>query len=156
VIFEGLLPAVRKKRNKSKGRFFALSLREFPSVNYREKLPVAVPIPPAPAPTAAITSAPAPATSAALAAAATPPPAAFPLGTCFIHHQRAAEKFLAVQRRDGFFRFRVVSNLGKTETARLTGKTVAQQRQGIRLNAHFRKQRSHLLFRGLERHVPNI
>jgi hypothetical protein len=47
-------------------------------------------------------------------------------------------------------------NFGETEAARLPGETIAQQRERIRLYADFSKQRLHLLFRCLEREVPNV
>lgn len=53
--------------------------------------------------------------------------AAFTLRTRFIHYQRAAQKILAVERFDGFVRFGVVANFSKTETAWLSGETIAQQ-----------------------------
>jgi hypothetical protein len=70
--------------------------------------------------------------------AATPLPAAFAASTAtaaprgwrarFIHHQGAAHECLAVQGRDGAFRFFVVLNLNKTEPPRLPGSSVAQNR----------------------------
>jgi RNase P/RNase MRP subunit POP5 len=96
-------------------------------------------------------------TTASAVAATTPAGAtAFTLRTRFIHHQRAAQKILAVKRFDGFIRFGVVANLGETETARLSRETIAQQRERIRLHANFRKQRRYLLFRGLERQITDI
>jgi hypothetical protein len=50
---------------------------------------------------------------------------AFTLGTRFIHHQRAAQKILAVERFDRFVCFGVVANFGETETARLSRETIA-------------------------------
>jgi hypothetical protein len=47
-------------------------------------------------------------------------------------------------------------NLGETETARLSSKAIAQQRQRIRLYADFGEQRLHLLFCCFEREVPNV
>jgi hypothetical protein len=63
--------------------------------------------------------------------------AAFTLRTRFIHDQRSAQKILAVERFDGFVRLGVVANFSETETARLTRKTIAQQRERIRLHANF-------------------
>jgi hypothetical protein len=82
--------------------------------------------------------------------------AAFTLRTRFIHHQRAAQKILAVERFDGFVCFGVVADFGETEAARLSRETIAQQRERIRLHTNLRKQRRYLLFRGLERQITNI
>jgi hypothetical protein len=73
------------------------------------------------------------------------------LRTCFIYNQRAAQKILAVERFDGFVCFSVVANFSETETARLSGETIAQKRERIRLHPNFRKKRRYLFFRGLER-----
>jgi hypothetical protein len=82
--------------------------------------------------------------------------AAFTLRACFIHHQRAAQKILSVERFDGFVCFGVVANFSETETAWLSRETIAQKRERIRLHANFRKQRRYLLFRGLERQITHI
>jgi hypothetical protein len=93
---------------------------------------------------------------AAVAATSAARAATFTLRTRFIHHQRAAQKILAVERFDGFVCFGVVANFGETETARLSSETIAQKRERIGLNANFRKQRRYLLFRGLERQITYI
>jgi hypothetical protein len=62
---------------------------------------------------------------------------AFTLRTRLIHDQRAAQEILAVKRFDRFICFGVVANLGETETARLPGETIAQQRERIRLDTNF-------------------
>jgi hypothetical protein len=72
--------------------------------------------------------------AAAVTTARTSAPAAFALRTRFVYDERPAEKFLAVQRRDCFFGFGVVMNLGETKPARLAGETVAKQRQRVRLH----------------------
>jgi hypothetical protein len=79
----------------------------------------------APATTAAVSSAAASATVSAAAATA----AFARLRACFIHHERAPQKFLAVERGDCFFRFGIVTNFSEAETARLACKTVAKKRQ---------------------------
>jgi hypothetical protein len=100
----------------------------------------------------------APATSAmtTASAAASGSTAAFPLRTRFIHHQRASQKILAIQRGDGLFRFAIVVNFRETETPRLPREPIAKQRQRIRLHSNFRKKRLHLLLRSLERQISHI
>jgi hypothetical protein len=51
------------------------------------------------------------------------------LGTSFIHHQRAPQEILAIESGDCLFSFRVIANFRETESARLAGKTIAQQRE---------------------------
>jgi hypothetical protein len=102
--------------------------------------------------TAAVASASATTTTAvASASAATATTAAFALRAGFIDHQSAAEKFLAVQRGDGFFGFGVVFNFCETEAAGLAGETIAKQSKRIGLNARFGKKPLHILFCSLER-----
>jgi hypothetical protein len=55
--------------------------------------------------------------------------AAFALGARLIDDERPSEKVLAVQSRNGLFRFRVVAHLSETEPARLPGKSIAKQRE---------------------------
>ena len=108
---------------------------------------------------AATASSTAPATvSAAITASPATPSAttAFSLRTSFVYYQGAAEKVFAVESCNRLLRCAVVVNLGETETARLSGKAIAQQRQRIRLYADFSKQRLHLLFCCLKREVPNV
>jgi hypothetical protein len=81
---------------------------------------------------------------------------AFTLGTRFVHDQSAAQKILAVERFDSFVRFGVVADFGETESARLSGETIAQKRERIRLHTNLRKQCCNLLFRGLERQITDI
>jgi hypothetical protein len=95
---------------------------------------------------AAITASPASATTTA----------AFSLRTSLIHYQRAPKEVFAVEGCNRLLRRAVVMNLGETETARLSGKAIAQQRQRIRLYADFGEQRLHLLFCCFERQVPNV
>jgi hypothetical protein len=89
---------------------------------------------------AAVTSAPATAssmTSAVATAAATT--ATFALRACFVDDECAAQKFPPVESRDDLFRFRIVSNFGESETARLARESIAKQRERIRLHARFGK-----------------
>jgi hypothetical protein len=92
----------------------------------------------------------------AVPTACTAAPAAFALWTRFVYHERAAEKFLTVQRGDCLFGFRIVMNFGETKTTRLAGETVAKQRQRVRLHSDFCKQRLHLLFCSLERKIAHV
>jgi len=95
-------------------------------------------------------------TATTTVSSATASAATFPLWTCFVHHERAAKKVSAVESGNHLFSFRIVAHFGKTEAARLARKTIAKQRQRIRLHAHFRKQRLHLLFRSLEREIAHV
>jgi len=90
------------------------------------------------------------------ASATASPAATFALRPGFIYNQSASEKILAVERRDGLFRFSIVADFGEAEPARLPRETIAQQRQRIGLDADFRKQRCHLLFRCLERQISHV
>jgi hypothetical protein len=56
-------------------------------------------------------------------------PATFSLRPGFIHHESAAKKILAVERSNRFLRLGVVVNLGETESARLSRKTIPKQRE---------------------------
>jgi hypothetical protein len=96
--------------------------------------------------------------SAAITAASATPSAttAFSLRTSFIHYQRAAKEVFAIESCNRLFRCAVVVNLRETEAARLSCKTIAEQRQRIRLNADLSEQRLHLLFCCFEREVPNV
>jgi hypothetical protein len=94
----------------------------------------------------------APATTAATVwTPATTAASTFTLRTSFIHDQRPAEEFLAVQCRDGLFGFRVILDFRKAKPARLPGETIAKQSERIGLNARFRKKPLNFLFRSLER-----
>lgn len=138
------------------------------SGDYSKNLAVAIPVATiassAVSATAAATAAASTATTAsasATTAAVTAAPSAsatsaFTLRAGFVHHQCATEKILAVERGDGFLRLGVVANLREAETAGLTRKPIAQQRQRIRLHADLREQRSNLLFCSLEREIPNV
>jgi hypothetical protein len=76
--------------------------------------------------------------STAIAAApATTTAATFSLRPGFIHHQCAAKKILAVEACNRFLRFGVVMYFGESEAARLSRKTIAKQRERIRLYADF-------------------
>lgn len=103
-----------------------------------------------------------PTTPAVPASSATPtamPPAttaAFLLRPSFVHHQRAAQKIFSVQRFDCFHRVGVIRNFGKTESARLIGKTIPQQRECIGLHSDFREHRGDLFFRGFERQITEV
>jgi hypothetical protein len=81
---------------------------------------------------AATASSTAPATvSAAITAspATSSATTAFSLRTSFIHYKRAAKEVFAVEGCNRFLRCAVVMNLGETETARLSSKTIAEQRE---------------------------
>jgi hypothetical protein len=120
---------------------------------------VELPVASVPAASAATAAPAAPASAPASTVAAAPasaPASAFSLRARFIDHQRAAQEIFAVQRRDCFFGFRIVADLGEPEAARLARKTVAEQRQGIRLHPGLRKQSCNILFRSLERQVSHI
>lgn len=95
----------------------------------------------APASATTVTAASAPSPSAASAAVTTPSAAsaptsvaatsattasAFTLGTRLIDDEGAAKKVLAVERFYRFVRFGVVADFGKTESAWLPCKTIAQ------------------------------
>jgi hypothetical protein len=77
------------------------------------------------------------ASATAMAATSAARTAAFALRTCFIHHQRAAQKILAVERFDGFVCFGVVANFSETKTAWLSREAIAQKRERIRLHTNF-------------------
>jgi hypothetical protein len=76
---------------------------------------------------AAATSMPAASTASSTVTSASTATAAL-LRTSFIHDQRPTEKILAVQRFNSFCGFGVVSNFGKTKTARLIREAIAQKR----------------------------
>jgi hypothetical protein len=95
--------------------------------------------------------APATSTTAATVAAPTATACTFALRTRLIHNQRAAEKFLSIQSRDGLIGFRIVLDLREAKPARLASEAIAKQRERIGLHASFRKQRRHFLFGSLER-----
>jgi hypothetical protein len=71
------------------------------------------------------------AVSAAITASPATPSAttAFSLRTSFVHDQRAAKKVFAVESCNRLLRCAVVVNLSETETARLSCKTIAEQRE---------------------------
>jgi hypothetical protein len=105
---------------------------------------------------AATTTASPTATAAVSASAAASPAATFALRASFIHHERAPQKILAIERCHGLFRFGVVLDLSEAETTRLARKTIAKQCERIRLNPDFREQCLYLLFRSLERQIPHV
>jgi hypothetical protein len=71
------------------------------------------------------------AVSAAITASPAAPSAAtaFSLRTSFIYYQRAAKKVFAVESCNRLLCCAVVVNLGETEAARLSCKTIAEQRE---------------------------
>jgi hypothetical protein len=73
-----------------------------------------------------------------------------------VDHKCAAHELLAIERCDHFLRFSVVANFGESETARLTRKAVAKERQRIRLHPSFREQCLQLLFCCLERKIAHV
>jgi hypothetical protein len=94
-------------------------------------------------------------TSSALASPASAT-CAFALGAGFIHHESAAEKILAVQSGDGFFRFGIILDFREAETAGLACESIAKKRQRIGLNADFSEQCMNLFFRGLKREITHV
>jgi hypothetical protein len=105
-----------------------------------------------------VTTASAAAPAASTVAAATPASSAsaFTLRARLVDYQRAAQEILAVQRRDGFFGFRIIADFRETEAARLARETVAEQRQRIRLHPDLCKQPCNIFFRSFERQVSHI
>jgi hypothetical protein len=90
--------------------------------------------------TSAVTSASATAVTPAMATTAAATTAStFALRTRFVDDECAAQKFTPVECRDDLFGFRVVPNLGESETARLACEPIAKQSERIRLHARFRK-----------------
>jgi hypothetical protein len=79
--------------------------------------------------TTTMSAASATATTVAAASTATTTAATFPLRTCLIHHKRAAQKILSIERRNRFFRFGIVVYLSETESAWLSRETIAKQRE---------------------------
>jgi hypothetical protein len=102
---------------------------------------------PTPTPSASVTS---------VAPASAAPTTAFPLRASFVDNQSTAEEVLPVQRSDGFFGFRVVTDFSETKASRLPCKTIAKQSQGIWLHSDFGKQCSYLFFRCLERQIAHV
>jgi hypothetical protein len=86
-----------------------------------------------------------------MTAATTSAASTFALRTRFVDNQRSAEKFPAVQCRNGLFGFRVILDFRKTKPARLPRESIAEQSERIGLHASFRKQRLYFLFSSLER-----
>jgi hypothetical protein len=70
-------------------------------------------------------------TASAMAAvpAASAPATAFALRACLVDYERSSEKVFAVERRDGFLGLLIVADLRETEPARLSGESVAKQRE---------------------------
>jgi hypothetical protein len=77
----------------------------------------------------AASTAPTAVSAAITASPATSSTAAFSLRTSFVHDQRAAKKVFAVESCNRLLRCAVVVNLSETETARLSCKTIAEQRE---------------------------
>jgi hypothetical protein len=82
------------------------------------------------------------ATTAAARSAATttatstgPTASAFAHRTCFIYHQRTAQKILAIAGLNGTLGFFVVAKLREPETTRLTGELIADNLNGIGLKS---------------------
>jgi hypothetical protein len=95
-------------------------------------------------------------TTAASVPASTAATTALSLGSRLIHHERAAEEILAVERGDRLFCFRVVANFSESEAARLTSEAIAQQSKGVRLHSDFREQPRHIVFRSFERQISHV
>jgi hypothetical protein len=92
--------------------------------------------------------------AAATSATATGPSAsAFAHRPGFIHHQRTAEKILAIAGLNGAIAFFVVTELREPESTRLTGKLIADDLNGIRLKSVPREPVLQLGFTGLVRKV---
>jgi hypothetical protein len=95
-------------------------------------------------------------TAAATSATATatgPSASAFAHRPGFIHHQRTTEKILAIAGLNGAIGFFVVTELREPESARLTGKLIADDLNGIRLKSVPREPVLQLGFTGLVRKV---
>jgi hypothetical protein len=82
--------------------------------------------------------------------------AAFSLWTSLVHHQRAAQKILAVEGCNRLLRFAVIVDFGEPEAARLSSKAIAEQRELVWLYPDLGKKGLHLLFRRFKREVPNV
>jgi hypothetical protein len=133
-----------------------LNSYNYQAVNTCLQLPVAIAAIPAASATAAATTASAVTTTPASAsttmpAASTTSAATFALRTSLIHHERAAHELASIQRRNCFFRFRVVANFCEAKTPRLTCETIPKQSERVGLHAGFCKQRRNFFFRCLER-----
>jgi hypothetical protein len=90
--------------------------------------------------TLASASAATPATGSTAATSATttttgPAAPAFAHRSGFIHHQRTAQKVLAVAGLNGSLGFFIVAKLREPETTRLTGKLIADNLNGIGLES---------------------
>jgi hypothetical protein len=81
---------------------------------------------------------------------------AFTLRACFVNDECPAEKFPPVESCNDFFRFGIVPNLGKSETAGLARETIAKERERIWLHARLREQRCYIFFSGLKRQVTHV
>ena len=91
------------------------------------------------------------AASTAATAAAT-----FSLRTGFVDDESATRNSLPLSAAMAFSASASSLNFRKAKAARLARKTIAKQRERIRLHAHFRKQRLHLLFRSLKREIAHV
>jgi len=85
--------------------------------------------------------------AAAAATTATAAKTAFGLGTGFVHVQRTAIQFPAIQLGDRTIRFRVSAHLNESKTTCLTSVTICHEADAIH-SAISLKQSAHLIFRG--------
>jgi hypothetical protein len=131
------------------------------AVNTCLQLPVAIaaiPSAPATAPTtaaSAVTTAPASAATT-MPASPTASAATFALRTSLIHHQRPSHELASIERRNRFFRFRVVADFCEAKAPRLTCETIPKQSERVGLHAGFCKQRRNFFFRCLERQIAHV
>jgi hypothetical protein len=78
------------------------------------------------------------------------------LRTSFVHHQRAPQEILPVQRFDRFSCIRIVCDFSESKSARLIGNPVAQQTDRIGLDSDFREQSCDLIFGSFKRQISQI
>jgi hypothetical protein len=98
------------------------------------------------------------ATAAAVAAATTSATtaAALCLRPRFVHHQVASPEVLSVHRVDRAIRFFVICNFNESESARLPGKTVANQIHCRRIYTALREKFVQAILRRGKRKITNI
>jgi hypothetical protein len=131
----------------------AASLNNFECL---KRLPVA-PASAAPtATTAAVAAASAATTPASRSAPATATAATFALRASLVHHDFAALEILAVQSSDSLFGFAVLIDFNESETSKLAGEAISNQRDSSRRDPVLREQRLHILFRRLKRKIAHI
>jgi hypothetical protein len=138
-------------------RFCCPESFSLPAVSAIPAIPTAIaaasPTPaPAPPATAAVAAAPSAVPAAPAAAAA----AAFCLWPCFIYHQVASAEILAVQRIHRAIRIFVIIHFDEGESARLSGKPIANEIDARGCYTDLREPLVELLFRSGKRKVPNI